>query len=395
MRKRIAITGMGAVTPLGIGAAALFDGWRAGRCAVGGDGFGRARDFEPTDHFTKKEARRSDRFTQLALVAAAEAMAQAGWTDGLPADSNRIGAVLGTAYGGLGTLESQTTKLVREEGGLSPLGISLAMPNAASGVIALRHGLHGPAHGAVSTCVAGTEAIGSAARLIATGDADAMVAGGAEAPLAALAMALADHAGVLSESGVPRPFDARRDGLVLGEAAGILILEDYELAQRRGATVYAELLGYGATSDAEPSAGRADPRGPELAIGAALRDAGVEPREVAYVNAHGASTELHDPIESRAIERALGEHAREVPVSATKSAIGHALGAAGAAEAVATVMALRERVAPPTVGHERPGEGLELNYVPGEAQPLAGGRAVGLSNSFGFGGQNAVLCLAA
>ncbi|MDQ3933746.1 MAG: beta-ketoacyl-[acyl-carrier-protein] synthase family protein [Actinomycetota bacterium] len=397
MRKRIAITGMGAVTPLGLGADALFDGSLAGVCAVGADGFGRADGFEASDHLTKKDARRSDRYTQFALVATLEAMTQAGWTEGLPTDSDRIGSLLGTGFGGVDTLGTQTVTLVRS-GGVKPLAMALAMPNAASGMVALKHGLHGPAHGVVSAGVAGSEAIGRAARLIAAGDADAMVAGGSEAPLEGLTMALAERAGVLSRSGVPRPFDVRRDGLVLGEAAGIVILEDHELAAGRGATIYGEVLGYGAAVDVTPDEGS----GAALAIEAALRDACVEPERVRYVNADGPSTRVGDRLETSAVKRALGDHAMRIPVSSTKGAIGHTLGGAGAIEAVVTAMALRRRMAPPTVGHERPDDGLDLNYVPGSAQPLpelgpGGGddRAIALSNSLGLGGHHAVLCLAA
>jgi 3-oxoacyl-[acyl-carrier-protein] synthase II len=396
MRGRVAITGVGAVTPLGIGAETLLSRWRAGECGIE-DGLGRCRAFNPDDHLSIREIRRTDRFTQLALTAADEAFAQAGWADALPVAAERIGCITGTGFGGMYTIETQLGALM-EKGRtrVSPLGITLSIPNAAPGMIALRYGLKGSTHSVVSACAAGTDAIGTAARLICAGDVDAVVASGADASLTPLAIAFTERAGAMSKTGVSRPFDARRDGMVLGVGAGVLLLENGELADARGARVLAEVVGYGSTSDAYHLAAP-DPRGDgaRRAIELALRDADVGPDELAYVNAHGTSTELNDRSETEAIKAALGAAAGRVPVSSTKSAIGHLCGAAGAVEAVATVLALRERVAPPTLGYEQPEPGLDLDYVPGQARRLEepnGRPLVALSNSFGFGGHNAVLC---
>ncbi|HEX8105663.1 MAG TPA: beta-ketoacyl-ACP synthase II, partial [Solirubrobacteraceae bacterium] len=316
--------------------------------------------------------------------------------DGPPCDDARAGCVVGTGIGGIATLE-EAHGLLRDAGPgrVPPLSIPLLMPNAAPAAIAMRHGLRGPCLGTVSACAAGAHAIGAAARMIAAGDADAVVCGGAEAPLTPLARAAFAAMDALSRSGVSRPFDARRDGFVMGEGAGVLVLESAELAEERGAVVLGEVLGYGATADAHhltaPDPGGA---GAARAIRLALDDAGAEPDDVDSVNAHGTSTPLNDRAETAALKTALGARAGAVPVSSTKSAIGHLLGAAGAVEAVATVLALRERVAPPTLGYAEAEDGLDLDYVPDGPRPLrATGRLVALSSSFGFGGHNAVLCV--
>ncbi|HEV2753120.1 MAG TPA: beta-ketoacyl synthase N-terminal-like domain-containing protein, partial [Solirubrobacteraceae bacterium] len=262
----------------------------------------------------------------------------------------------------------------------------------------MRHGLCGPVYGLVSACAAGAHAIGDAARLVRSGDADAMVAGGSEAALSPLARAAFSALDALSPTGVSRPFDARRDGFVMGEGAGVLVLEEAEHAEARGATVLGEVLGYAATSDAHHITAP-DPAGTgaAAAIRGALADAGLQAGDVDYVNAHGTSTPLNDRSETAALKAALGERAGEIPVSSTKSAIGHLLGAAGAVEAVATLLALRDAIAPPTLGYEEPDEGMDLDYVPGSARPLEvnGRPPVAISNAFGFGGHNAVLCLGA
>jgi 3-oxoacyl-[acyl-carrier-protein] synthase II len=276
--------------------------------------------------------------------------------------------------------------------------VPLLMANAGSGMVAMRHGLRGQSYSVASACAAGAHAIGAATRMIQAGDADAVVTGGAEAPLTGLARAAFAAMGATSETGISRPFDARRDGFVMGEGAGVLVLEHADAAERRGARVLGEVLGYGASSDAyhltAPEPGGA---GAVRAIRAALEDAALGPDGLDYVNAHGTSTPLNDRAETVALHEALGDDAARVPVSSAKSAIGHLLGAAGAVEAIATLLALRERLAPPTLGFEEREDGLDLDYVPGRARPFANGngRAVGMSNSFGFGGHNAVLVLAA
>jgi len=398
MTRAAVITGVGAVTPLGVGAHTLHERWSAGRSGVE-DGFGRCSEFEPKERLSVKEVRRSDRFTQLALGAAGEALHDAGWDGRPPGDPGRAACVIGTGIGGIGTLEEQHL-LLREQGAdrISPLAIPQLMANAAAGVLAMKHDLEGQSFGTVSACAAGAHAIGTAARLIAYGDADVAVTGGSEASLTPLATAAFGRMDAMSESGVSRPFDRRRDGFVMGEGAGVLVLEEEGAARERGARVLGRVLGFGATSDAHHlTAPDPSGRGAARAIELALEDAGVAPRDVIYVNAHGTSTPLNDRSETQAIKAALGDRAGDVPVSSTKSAIGHLLGAAGAVEAIATLLALRDRVAPPTLNHEQPDDGLDLDYVPRESRALPNGdtRAIGISNSFGFGGHNAVLCLEA
>jgi 3-oxoacyl-[acyl-carrier-protein] synthase II len=397
VKRRVLITGLGAVTPLGVGAAALYERWVAGECGIL-DGAGACTDFEPSELLSVKEVRRLDRFSQLALVAAAEALADAGWDAGIPVDPLRAGCILATGIGGVQTIEQQHDVL-RERGPerMSPLGIPAEMPNAAAAAVSMKYGLKGPAFSMVSACSSGAHAIGSALRMIQYGDADAVVVGGAEATLTSFGFGGFNAMQALSPSGISRPFDARRDGFVMGEGAGVLVLEEASVAERRGATVLGEVAGYGSTSDAhhltapEPS-GVAATRAIEVALG----DAGAGPDEVDYINAHGTSTQLNDAAETAAIKRAFGEErARKVPVSSMKSATGHLLGAAGAAEAVATVKTLANRIIPPTLGYEVPDPELDLDYVPGEARPLiANGRPpVALSNSFAFGGHNVALVL--
>jgi 3-oxoacyl-[acyl-carrier-protein] synthase II len=398
--RRVVITGVGAVTPLGVGAEALFRRWAAGECGIE-DGAAVCDDFEPTEFLTVKEARRADRFVQLALAASDEALDQAGWSEERPYDPAEIGCVIGTGIGGLASLERQHDVL-REKGPkvVSPLSVPLMMGNAAAAAVAMRHRLRGQSYGVVSACAAGAHAIGSAMRMIRAGDASAVVTGGAEAAVTPLAEAAFAAMDATSKTGISRPFDRRRDGFVMGEGAGVLVLEDADAASRRGAEPLAEVLGYGATSDAHHiTAPEPDGQGAARAISLALADASVRPEEVDYVNAHGTSTPLNDRAETEAIKAAMGEAAMSVPVSSTKSAIGHLLGAAGAVETIATVSALHERTAPPTLGYEEPDEGLDLDYVPDGARPIpngngAGRRAVALSNAFGFGGHNAVLCVA-
>jgi 3-oxoacyl-[acyl-carrier-protein] synthase II len=396
MTRAVAITGVGAVSPLGVGARTLHERWTAGNSGIE-DGLGRCSDFDPTATLSAKEARRADRCTQLALAAADEALADAGWSDGGPYDPDRVGTVIGTGIGGITTLTANQDVL-RERGAskVSPLGIPLMMANAPAGAVSMRHDLRGPSYGTVSACAAGAHAIGTALRMIQSGEADAVVCGGSEAALVDLSIASFAALDATSESGISRPFDARRDGFVMGEGAGILVLENAEMAAARGARVLGELIGYAATSDAHHiTAPHPEGEGAARAITLALRDAGLDPADVDYVNAHGTSTPLNDRSETNALKRALGARANEIPVSSVKSAIGHLLGAAGAVEAVATVLALRDRVAPPTLNWEEADEGLDLDYVPGSARPLAvnGRPPVAISDSFGFGGHNAVLVL--
>ena len=395
MNREVVVTGVGAVTPLGVGARTLYERWRAGVSGIE-DGVGRANEFEPTEHLSKKEVRRADRFTQFALVSSDEALREAGWDGELPYDADRIGCLIGTGIGGIGTLEhGKETLMEKGPSRVSPLAVPLMMGNAAAGAVAMRHGVRGQSYSILSACAAGAHSIGSAARMIQTGDADAVITGGSEAALTPLATAAFAALDALSEKGISRPFDAQRDGFVMGEGAAILILEDAEKARARGATILGRIAGYGASSDAHHlTAPRPDGAGAVQAMKRALEDAGYGPQDVVYVNAHGTSTPLNDRAETVAIKDVLGD---DVPVSSLKSSIGHLLGAAGAVEAVATLLAMRDRVAPPTLNYEQPDEGLDLDYVPNEARTLDlnGHKPVALSNAFGFGGHNAVLCLEA
>ena len=399
MSRRVVITGMGAVTPLGVGARTLHERWSAGASGIEG-GEAPCSAFVPTEHMSKKEARRADRFSQLAIAAGDEAMASAGWADALPYEPDRIGCIMGTGIGGIATLtDGQDALKATGPQAVSPLAVPLMMSNAGAASLSLRYDLRGPVFGIVSACAAGAHAIGTALRLVQCGDADAVMTGGSEASLTPLARAAFAQMNALSPSGISRPFDARRDGFVMGEGAGVLILEEEEAAKARGARILGVVAGYGTTGDASHLTAP-DPTGSggARAITLALKDAGRTPADLDYVNAHGTSTPLNDRAETMAIKLALGEDARRVPVSSTKSAIGHLLGAAGAVEAVATVLALRDRIAPPTLGWEEAEEGLDLDYVPGQSRPLDvddAGPAIAVSNSFGFGGHNVALCLEA
>jgi 3-oxoacyl-[acyl-carrier-protein] synthase II len=396
---QVVVTGIGAVTPLGVGARTLHERWLAGQSGIE-DGEGKASEYEPKEHLSIKEARRADRFTQFAMVAGDEALAEAGWSkDDLPYDPTRVACIIGTGIGGIGTLE-HNFGVLRDSGPnkVSPLAVPLMMSNAAPGALSMRYGLRGHSYGIVSACAAGAHAIGTSASLIQAGAADAVVTGGSEAALTPLSRAAFAALDALSDSGISRPFDARRDGFVMGEGGAVLVLEDAEKAKARGATILATIKGYGASSDANHiTAPQPEGIGAADAIRQALETAGLTPEDVDYVNAHGTSTPLNDRAETMAIKAALGERAAEIPVSSTKSAIGHLLGAAGAVEAVATILALRDKMAPPTLGWEEREEGMDLDYVPNEAQPLKvnGRQPIALSNAFGFGGHNAVLCLEA
>jgi 3-oxoacyl-[acyl-carrier-protein] synthase II len=396
-RRKVVITGLGAVTPLGIGATTLHDRWAAGDVGIA-DGAGRCRDFEPKDHLSVKEARRLDRFAQLAVVAAGEALAEAGWDGEPPYDPARTGCVIATGIGGQATLEAQLEAMrLRGARMVSPLGIPMYMPNAAAAAVTMKYKLQGQSYAVVSACASGAHAVGSALRMIQYGEADAVVCGGAESALTDFSFACFNSMEALSPQGISRPFDARRDGFVMGEGAGMLVLEDEESARERGATILGEVVGYGSTTDAHHLTAP-EPTGvpASRAIELAIRDAGVEPSQIDYINAHGTSTQLNDAAETAAIKLALGAEAKRIPVSSTKSSIGHTLGAAGAVEAVATLRTLITGVIAPTLGYEVPDPDLDLDYVPGEARPLVTGNGhppLALSNSFAFGGHNVTLAL--
>ena len=400
MKRRVAITGLGAVSPLGVGAGELIGRWADGASGIA-DGEGRCADFDPADHLSRKELRRADRFTQMALTASGEALAQAGFNGEKPVPAERTACVIGTGIGGIGTIEEQ--HLVLEHKGaaqVSPLAIPLLMANAASGSVAMKNDLRGQCYGVVSACAAGAHAIGAGVRMIQYGDADACLVGGSEAAITPLASAAFGSMAAISPTGESRPFDARRDGFVMGEGAGALMLEDEEAARERGARDPGGDRGLRRhRRRPPPDRPRAQRRRRRARHRRRRwRTPASAPGDIDYVNAHGTSTPLNDRAETEALQTALGDHAGEIPVSSLKSSIGHLLGAAGAVEAVATALALERGVAPPTVGWEQRDEGMDLDYVPDSARPLEadGDRPLrAISNSFGFGGHNAVLCIEA
>ena len=404
-RRRVAVTGIGSVSPLGVGSDATWKALVSGESGAGPvsrfdvSEFGtkiacEVPDFDPTDFMEQRDARRSDRFTQFAVASAVEAVESAGWGSDVPFDRERVGVVVGSGIGGIETLESQH-KILLERGPskMSPFTVPLLMVNGAAGSIAMRFGLNGPNYSSVSACASGAHSIGEAANMIRFGLADAMVAGGSEAPITPLAFGAFACMGALSRrndepEAASRPFDVDRDGFVIAEGAGVLVLEEWDAAVERGATILAELRGYGATSDAFHLT-QPDPEGvgAVAAMMKAIADAGVEPSEIGYINAHGTSTPFNDKIESKAIRGVFKEQAPAV--SSTKSATGHLTGAAGAIEAVFSVQALTTSTLPPTINYTTPDPECDLDYVPNSARSEQVDNV--LSNSFGFGGHNACL----
>jgi 3-oxoacyl-[acyl-carrier-protein] synthase II len=404
--RRVVITGLGAVTPVGIGVSAYWDAICAGRPGVGpltrvdptlvpSKVGAECPDFDPKAALGPKDARRLDRATQFAMAAALEAWQDAS-IDG-QVDKDMTGVVFATGIGGIGSLLA-SDKVLREKGPnrVSPFTVPQLMPNAAAGAIAMRLGLRGPNFCTTTACAASNHALGLAFQSVRSGESDAMVAGGSEsafveialiafAQMTALSTKFNDHPEEAS-----RPFDARRDGFVMGEGAGALVLEEREAALRRGATIHAELVGFGQSADAfHITAPSEDGSGAALAMRRALASAELEPERVDYVNAHATSTQAGDVSETRAIKLAFGEHAKRMPISATKSMIGHLFGAAGAVEGVATVLAVRDGIIPPTINLTDPDPLCDLDYVPGEARKAD--IEVAMSNGFGFGGHNAVV----
>lgn len=406
MPRRVVVTGVGTITPIGTGKQAFWEGLQAGRSGVrrvddqidlsGIDVLIGAPvvDFDPLSYMDRRRARRIDRATQFALAATHLALADAELS---PSDlaPERAGVIAGTGIGGLETMERSFTILM-ESGPrrVSPFFVPRLMPNALAGQIAIEHGLRGPNFGVVSACASGAHAIGIAGDLIRSGLVDCVVAGGAEAVLVRIAYAGFAQMGALSKRNdqperASRPFDRDRDGFVMGEGAGMLILEEHEHAQARGAHVYAELVGFGMSADAEHiTAPAEDGAGAAQAIRMALHQAGLPAQAVDYINAHGTSTPLNDSAETVAIKSAIGEAAYRVKISATKSQIGHLLGAAGSVEAIATLLSMEYGFIPATLNYEHPDPKCDLDYTP---QPVAMPIEVALSNSFGFGGQNATL----
>ena len=386
----VAVTGRGVVTSLGEGADAFFDSLAAGESGIV-DGISRALGFDAEQYMDPRVARRVDRYAQLAIAAADQAAREA---DVAGCDPDRVAVIIGTGVGGLITLQENCESfLERGERGVSPNFVPMMMPNAAAGLVAIRLGVHGPGFSVASACATGAHAIGEGMRMIERGAADVVVAGGTEAALTTLCIAAFKRMGALSSEGISRPFDARRDGFVMGEGAAVLILEREEHARERRATVFGRIAGYGASNDAfdmvQPDE---DGAGALRAMRAALADAGAVPADVGFISAHGTGTPINDRVESRAIRELFGSDAP--PVSSTKSAIGHLLGAAGSTEALVCVEALRRGLLPPTINYEEPDPDCDLDYLV-EGARAAPGVSLALSNSFGFGGQNACLAIAA
>jgi 3-oxoacyl-[acyl-carrier-protein] synthase II len=406
LKRRVVITGLGLTTPLGVGLDNVWERIVAGESGVGPitrfDASAHdtriaaeVRDFRAEDFISGKELRRMDLFIQYAIAATRIAMQDAG-LDMAKEDAERVGVIVGTGLGGLPTLEKYHSILLeRGPGRISPFFIPMLIANEAPGNIAIQFGIKGPNLSIVTACATGAHSIGDAYRVIQYGDADVMVAGGTEANLTPLTVGGFNALKALSlRNDAPekasRPFDKDRDGFVIGEGAGIVILEEIERAKARGARIYAEVAGYGYNGDAyHITAPCPDGDGSIRCMKMALRDAGVAPDAVDYINAHGTSTDLNDSSETLAIKKVFGERAYAIPVSSTKSMIGHLLGAAGAVEAIFTVLSIRDQVCPPTINYEHPDPECDLDYVPNTARKHKIDFAI--SNSFGFGGTNAVL----
>jgi 3-oxoacyl-[acyl-carrier-protein] synthase II len=404
--ERIVITGMGAVTPLGIGIPALWEGIRSGRNSVGRitrfdpTGFevqiaAEVPGFDPLTILDRKEARRTDRVIHYALATADEALRISGLRI-TAANASRVGVLIGSGFGGVETLSAGFDALLqRGPRRVSPFLIPMMIPNMPAGMVAIRFGAKGPNFAAVSACTTGAQAIGEAAAIIRRGDADVMIAGGAEAAIAPLALAAFASARVVSTRNeephfASRPFDANRDGFVLGEGAGVLILEHLDHARRRGAPILGELLGYGATSDAYHITSPDDTGdGIARAIEMALAQAGLTAADIDYLNAHGTSTPLNDRVEAQAIARIFGGRPHPLPVSSSKSQFGHLCGAAGAVEAIVTLLALQERLLPATINYTTPDPACDLDVVPNQPRPAP--IQIAASNSMGFGGHNVCL----
>lgn len=405
-KRRVVVTGMGMITPVG---ANVEETWR--NILAGVSGVGMVEDFDTEDYPTKiwakvknfnveehmplKDARKMDMFTQYGVIAAAEAIADAN----LKMDerlAQRAGVAVGAGIGGIQTITNNQDKLVA--GGprkVSPFFIPAGIINMVAGQISIKHQLKGPNISVVTACTTGTHNIGLAGRMIAYGDADVMVCGGAEMTTTPLCLAGFSAVRSLSKRNeepekASRPWDKDRDGFVMGEGAGILVLEEYEHAKARGAKIYAELVGFGMSGDAyHITAPDEDADGASRAMEATIKDAGITPEQIDYINAHGTSTYLNDMNETKAIKRVFGEHAYKLAVSSTKSMTGHLLGAAGSVEAILSILSLRDQIAPPTINLDNPDEGCDLNYVPYKPQKMKINYV--LSNSLGFGGTNGSL----
>jgi 3-oxoacyl-[acyl-carrier-protein] synthase II len=405
-RRRVVVTGMGTVNPIGKTVDEYWDGLIEGRSGAAPlEGIDSSRlvskfacqvkRFDPSDYMDRKLAQRSARFTQLALAASDQALADSG-LNVADEDPYRVGVEMGTGVGGFEVMTREAATFLNG-GRLHPLYATMVIPNIAAAQVAMNKGLRGPNSTTVTACAASTQALGNAMRTIQRGDADVMLAGGTEASLCEVGIASFNAIKALSTRNddperASRPFDRDRDGFVPGEGAGTLVLEELGHARARGARIHGELIGFGITNDAFHAVAP-DETGaaPAQCMRNALADAGITPDDVDYVNAHGTSTPLNDAAETRALKMALGERARTVPISSTKSMIGHLLGAAGAVEAIATLLSMRHGLVHPTINYETPDPECDLDYVPNEPRRLD--VRIAISNGFGFGGQNCTLVL--
>jgi 3-oxoacyl-[acyl-carrier-protein] synthase II len=406
--RRVVVTGVGLVSPLAIGTAENWQALVEGRSGVGPitrfDATdypcriaGEVRGFDPADYVEKKEIKKSDTFIHYAVAAASFAVDDAGLEIG-PGEAERVGVIIGSGIGGLPLIESTHTLVMeRGPGRISPFFIPGLIVNMAAGQVSIRYGAKGPNSATCTACTTGLHAVGDAFRLIQRGDADAMIAGGTEAVITPLAVGgFAAMRALSTRNDEPerasRPWDRDRDGFVIGEGAGIVVLEELGRAERRGAAIYGEVLGYGMSGDAyHISAPEPEGDGAARVMTAALADAGLPPEAVGYINAHGTSTELGDLGEVKAIKRVFGDHAYRLAVSSTKSSTGHLLGAAGGLETGIVALALRHQTLPATLNLDNPGEGCDLDFVPHTVRPVD--LDVALTNSFGFGGTNGALVL--
>lgn len=403
MKKRVVITGMGAVTPIGNSVDEFWTNAKAG--TVGIDEITKfstadykvklaaeLKDFDATAYMDRKEARRMDPFCQYAIAASIEAMKDSG-LEVTEENADRIGVIIGSGIGGLGTIEAETKKLLEKgPGRVSPLMIPMAIGNMAAGNVAIRHGLKGKCTSVVTACATGTHSIGDAFRTIQYGEADAMLAGGCEAAITPLGLAGFMNLTALSESTDKNrasiPFDAKRDGFVMGEGAGVVVLEELQHAKARGAKIYAEIVGYGASCDAfHITSPMEDGSGAAKAMVEAIKEAGIEKEEVDYINAHGTSTPYNDLFETRAIKLAFGEYASKLAINSTKSMIGHLLGAAGGVEFIICVKSINDSYVHPTAGLQVADPECDLDYIAGNGRDMEVNYAI--SNSLGFGGHNA------
>ena len=404
--RRVVVTGAGMVSPLGTGVEKSWQALIQGKSGIGritkfdATGFettiaGEVKDFVPENFIDKKEMKRMDIFIQYAIAASAMAMEDSGLKIP-PGKADRVGVVVGAGLGGLTTIESfHKVLLERGPGRISPFFIPMLIVNEAPGQISMRFGAKGPNTSAVTACATGNHNIGDAWRIIQRGDADAIITGGVEATITALAVSGFNAMRAISTRNdepekASRPFEKDRDGFVIGEGSGILILEELNQALERGAKIYAEIVGYGLTGDAyHITAPAPDGDGAARCMAMALKTGNIAPEEVDYINAHGTSTPINDPIETKAIKAVFGEHARKLPISSTKSMTGHLLGGAGGVEAIFTVLTLSRGIIPPTINYETPDPECDLDYVPNQARKAD--VRVAMSNAFGFGGTNAVL----